>query len=132
MLCKHNELFYFSPRYSPCSMNSMHSTRQATTKVMIGSTSDVNICFSYQSKGSDAGTQYYWLFCWATYPSCLVKKMLVKRPSHACLETLISLVKVNMVYRTKKDDNGFWVITSSYNDFFYLWCVHLNACIHIS
>jgi len=28
-------------------------------KVMTGSTSDVIFCFSYQPKGSDAGTRYY-------------------------------------------------------------------------
>jgi len=48
---------------------------------------------------SDAGIQYYWLSCWATSPSRVgkVKKILTKRPGHACMETHVSDVRADMV-----------------------------------
>jgi len=73
-----------------------------------------NLPFNYQPKGSDPGTQYYWLSYWATSPSRFGEGHLAKRPSHTCVETYVSLVKVSMVYgritmmmmtQRKKDDD---------------------------
>jgi len=76
-------------------------------KAVTGSTSDVKFDFNYQPKGSDVDTQYYWST--SPFRRCIllvlvkVKKILIKlkRPSHACVETHVSLVKANMIYGRK-------------------------------
>jgi len=57
--------------------------------VMTGSTTGVNFLLQLPAKGSDVGTRYCWLFCWATSPPRFGEgeQNLAKSPSHACVET---------------------------------------------